>query len=51
MGRNVPPPEENADLPGFTLERAHLLLQGVYGDFPHHKNRSHLEGGVLDDDL
>ena len=45
----MPPPEENADLPGFTLECAHLLLQEVYGDFPHHHNGSHLDGGVTDD--
>ena len=45
------PPEENAELPGFTLERAHLLLQGVYGDFPHHNDGSHLDGGIADDAL
>ena len=28
--------EKNADLLEFTPERAHILLQGVYGDFPHH---------------
>ena len=33
VGGGVPPPEENADHPDFTPERAHLLLQGVYGDF------------------
>ena len=44
----TPPPEENADLPNFTPERAHLLLQGVYGDFPYHNNGSHLDGGVMD---
>ena len=42
-------PEEDADLPGFHPERAHLLLQGVYGDFPHHNDRSHLDGGISDD--
>ena len=36
VGVCVPPLEENADLPGFHPERAHLLLQKVYGDFPHH---------------
>ena len=41
-------PEENADLPGFAPESAHLLLQGVYGDFPHHNDRSHLDGGIAD---
>ena len=40
-----PPPEENLDLPGFTLERAHLLLQGVCGDYLHHNDRLHLDGG------
>ena len=37
-------------LPGFTLERAHLLLQGVYGDFPHHNDGSQLGEGIADDD-
>ena len=44
-----PPPEENTDLPEFTLERAHLLLQEVYRDFPHHNDGLHLDGGVADD--
>ena len=44
----MPPPDENADLPEFTPERAHLLFQGVCGDFPHHNNRSHLDRGVTD---
>ena len=48
MGGNVHPPEENADLPGFTPERAHLLLQGVYEDFLYHKDGLHLEGRVTD---
>ena len=43
------PPEENADLPGFTPERAHLLLQVVYGDFPHHNDGSPLDRGIADD--
>ena len=47
-GGTPPPPEENADLLGFTPERAHLLLQGVYGDFPHHNNGSHLDEGIVD---
>ena len=37
------------DLPDFTPERAHLLLREVYGDFPHHNNESHLDGGVTGD--
>ena len=43
------PPEETADLLGFTPERAHLLLQGVYGDLLHHNDRLHLDGGVTYD--
>ena len=35
VGGDVHPPEENADLPGFPPERAHLSLKGVYGDFLH----------------
>ena len=42
-------PEEIADLPGLTPEPAHLLLQGVYGDFPHHNDRYHLDGGLAGD--
>ena len=49
MGRDATPPEENTDLLGFHLERAHMLLQGVYGDFLYKKNRTHLDGGIADD--
>ena len=42
-GRTPPPPEENTDLPGFHPERAHLSLQGVYGNFLHHNDGSHLD--------
>ena len=28
-----------------------MLLQGVYGDFPHHNDGSHLDGGIADDAL
>ena len=42
------PPEENAYLLGFTLDRVHLLLQEFYGDFPHHNDGSHLDGEVVD---
>ena len=49
MGGNVPPPEENADLPVFCPECVHMLLQEVYGDFLHHNDRSHLDGGIMDD--
>ena len=49
MGGDTTPLEENADLPGLIPEHAHLLLQGVYGDFPHHNDGSHLDGGIADD--
>ena len=49
VGSALPPLEENADLSDFTPELAHLLLREVYGDFPHHKDRSHLDGGFADD--
>ena len=49
VGGDLPPPEENADLPDFTPEHVHLLLWEVYGYFPHHKYGSHLDGGVADD--
>ena len=49
VGGDATPQEENTDLLGFTPERAHLLLQGVYGDFPHHNDGSHLDGGIADD--
>ena len=51
IGGDFPPPEENTDLPDFTPECAHLLLQEVYGDFPHHNNGLHLDGGVMDDTI
>ena len=51
MGGDVPPPEENADLPGFHPERAQRLLQGFYGDFPHHNDGAHLDGGIVDDSI
>ena len=44
-GGDMPPPEENADLPGFTPECAHLFLHGFYGDFLHHNDGSHLDRG------
>ena len=47
-GVGVPPPEENADLPEFVPEHAHLLLQGVYVDYPHHNYGSYLDRGVMD---
>ena len=49
VGGGLPPLEENADLPDFTPEHAHLLLQEFYGDFPHHNDGSHLDGVVADD--
>ena len=45
----MPPQEENAEFPDFTSEHAHLLLQGVYGDFLHNRDESHLDGGIADD--
>ena len=48
VGGDTTPPEENADLPGFSPESAHLLLQGVYGDFLHHNDGSHLDGRIAD---
>ena len=48
MGGDATPPEENADFPVFYPERAHLLLQGVYGDFLHHNDGLHLDGGIAD---
>ena len=48
-GGGVPPMEENADLPYFTPVSAHLLLQGFYGDFPHHKDVEHLDELFIDD--
>ena len=44
----MPPLEENADLPNFTPESVHLMLQGIYGDYPHQNEGSHLDGGVAD---
>ena len=41
--------EEGADLQGFTSSRAHMLLQEVYGDSPHHNGGTHLTGGVPHD--
>ena len=49
MGGDLPPPEENADLPYFTPENAHLFLQKVYGDLSHNNDGSHLDEGVTDD--
>ena len=49
VGGVVTPPEEDADLPGFHPELAHLLLQGVYGDFPHHNDWLHLDERIADD--
>ena len=46
VGGGLNPPEENADLPDFTPEHAHLLLREVYGDFIRHNDGSHLYGGV-----
>ena len=45
------PLEENVALPDFTPESAHLLLQGVYGDYLYHNNRSQLDGVVADESI
>ena len=47
-GRGMLPPELNTYLPDFNPEHAHLLLQGVYGEFLHQNDRSHLDRGVAD---
>ena len=49
VGGGMSLPEENADLPDFTPELAHLFLRVVYGDFLHQNDGSHLDGGVVDD--
>ena len=49
VGGDLTPPEENAYLPDFTPERAHLFLWEFYGDFPHQNDGSHLDGEVADD--
>ena len=51
MGGDVPPLEENTDLPYFTPERVHLLLQGVYGSYLHYNYGSHLDRGVVDESI
>ena len=50
-GGRPPPPEENADLPDFAPESALLFLQGVYGDYPHHNDGLHLDGGVANNSI
>ena len=45
------PPEENADLPDFTPESAHLLLQGIYGYYLHHNYGLHLGRGIAGDTI
>ena len=42
------PPKESANLPDFTLNHAHLLLQEIYRDFLHHNDGLHLDGVVAD---
>ena len=48
---DVPPLEKNADQTDFTPERAYLLMEGVYGDFPYHNDGSYLYREVADDTL
>ena len=47
-GGTCSPPEENADILEFRPECAHLLLQGVYGEFPHHNDGAKLDRGIMD---
>ena len=50
IGEGVTPStEEGADLQVFTPARAHLLLQEVYLNFPHHNNKTNLSELVPDD--
>ena len=41
-GEENPSHDENTDLPEFPPNRGHLLLKGVYVDYPHHNNWVHL---------
>ena len=43
------PQYECTDFPDFVPVRAHMLLKGVYGDYPHNNNGSKLDRVVLDD--
>ena len=49
VGGRLSPSEENADLPDFTPECAHLLLWEVYGDLLHHNDGLQLDRRVADD--
>ena len=42
-------PEDGADLPGYVATPADLMLAGVYGDYVHMNDGTHLAGGVVDD--
>ena len=50
-GRCYPPPRRARKFPDFFPVREHLLLKEVYEEYPHHNNRSHLDRGVLYDDV
>ena len=41
--------QEGGELQGFIPARAHVSLQEVYGEFPHHNDGTHLAGGFMDD--
>jgi hypothetical protein len=41
--------DPGADLPGFEPAPVDQLLDDVYGDWPHHNDGRHLNGGVLED--
>ena len=43
----APSLEDGADLPEFSPSRAHLLLEGFYGDHLHHNVMAYLDGFIL----
>ena len=48
---DVPSQKDITDLPDFTSDRGHLLLKGVYRDYPHHNDGTHLCGRFLDNSV
>ena len=49
QGRRYPPPRRVHEFPDFVPVREHLLMKGVYVEYPHHINGSLLDRGVLYD--